>query len=219
MKNEPSGHLTRRMETMKITRWLLALGVASAACSNATDSGQVVAPPGSLNYLRLAPTAPTLCSNTVTFDAIKGTRVEGALVFPEPGDDCNGSTEDFVRLRIDAQSLLEMPDGTPINDGDHVTITMTWVGGDSIMVELEPTGLVFDPKHPARLKIEYDEASDDLNHDGNVDQADDDIEQELGMWRQAAPGDDFVLIGTIKLEDENEIEAKLNGFSRYAIAY
>lgn len=204
---------------MKISPWLLALGLVSAACSNATDGGQVVSPPGSLNYLRLAAAAPALCSNTVTFDAIKGTDVEGALVFPEPGDDCNGSTEDFVRLRIDAQSLLEMPDGTPINDGDHVTITMTWVGGDSIMVELEPTGLVFNPSKPARLKIEYDEASDDLDHDGDVDSEDDDIEQELGMWRQAAPGDDFVLIGTVKIEDENEIEAKLNGFSRYAIAY
>ena len=204
---------------MKISRWLLALGVASAACSSATDSGQVVSPPDNLTYLRLATTAPPLCSNTVTFDAVKGTSVEAALVFPEPGDDCNGSTEDFVRLKIDAQSLLEMPDGTPINDGDHVTITMTWVGGDSIMVELEPTGLVFNPAKPAELKIEYGEASDDLNHDGTVDQEDDDIEQELGMWRQEHPGDDFVLIGSVKVEDANEIEAKLNGFSRYAIAY
>jgi len=29
----------------------------------------------------------------------------------------------------------------------------------------------------------------------------------------------IVLIGSIKLEDTNEFEAELNGFSRYAIAY
>ncbi|HSR93190.1 MAG TPA: hypothetical protein VLK88_17920, partial [Gemmatimonadales bacterium] len=72
---------------------------------------------------------------------------------------------------------------------------------------------------PARLKIEYGEASDDLNHNGTVDSEDQIIEQELGLWRQETPADSFVLIGSIKLEDTNEFEADLNGFSRYAIAY
>jgi len=157
----------------------------------------------------------------VTFDATKGIDVEAALQFPEPGEpaDCSGGTEDFVRLRIDKESLLELPDGTPLNDGDVVTITMTWVGADSIMVQLEPTGLKFNPAKPAELKIEYGEASDDLDHNGTVDAEDEMIEQELGLWRQATLADPFVLIGSIKLEDTNEFEAELNGFSRYAIAY
>jgi len=157
----------------------------------------------------------------VTFDAVKGVEVDTALQFPEPGEpaDCSGGTEDFVRLRIDKESLLELPNGTPLNDGDVVSITMTWVGGDSIMVQLEPTGLKFNPAKPAELKIEYDEASDDLDHNGTVDSEDDEIEQELGLWRQATPADSFELIGSVKLEDQNEFEAELNGFSRYAIAY
>jgi hypothetical protein len=52
-----------------------------------------------------------------------------------------------------------------------------------------------------------------------VDSGDEIIEQELGLWRQATLADPFVLIGSIKLEDQNEFEAELTGFSRYAIAY
>ncbi len=191
-------------------------------CSSSTDSGgSTTRPPSELNFLQLAPTAPALCSNSVTFDATKGVDVEASLQFPEPGEpaDCSGGTEDFARLRIDKETLLELPDGTPLNDGDVVTITMTWVGGDSIMVQLEPTGLKFNPAKPAELKVEYSEASDDLNHNGTVDSEDAAIEQELGLWRQATLADPFVLIGSIKLEDVNEFEADLNGFSRYAIAY
>jgi hypothetical protein len=191
-------------------------------CSSSTDDDSgTTKPPSGLNFLTFAPTAPALCNNSVTFDATKGVDVEAALEFPEPGEpaDCSGGTEDFVRLRIDKESLLELPDGTPLNDGDVVSITMTWVGGDSIMVQLEPTGLKFNPAKPAELKIEYGEASDDLDHNGTVDSEDDAIEQELGLWRQATLADPFELIGSIKLEDTNEFEAELNGFSRYAIAY
>jgi len=203
----------------------LTTAIAAAlviGCSSSTDGGGgTTKPPSDLNFLRFAPTAPALCSNSVTFDATKGVDVEAALQFPEPGHpaDCSGGTEDFVRLRIDKESLLELPDGTPLNDGDVVSITMTWVGGDSIMVQLEPTGLKFNPAKPAELKIEYGEASDDLNHNGTVDAEDDAIEQELGLWRQATLADPFELIGAIKLENTNEFEAELNGFSRYAIAY
>jgi hypothetical protein len=209
---------------MKPTAYLVPVIVAalSIGCSSSMDSGTgTTKQPSDLTFLTLAPTAPALCSNSVTFEATKGVDVEAALKFPEPGEpaDCSGGTEDFVRLRIDKESLLELPNGTPLQDGDKVTITITWVGGDSIMVQLEPTGLKFNPAKPAELKIEYGEASDDLDHNGSVDSADELIEQEIGLWRQATLADPFVLIGSIKLEDQNEFEAELNGFSRYAIAY
>jgi hypothetical protein len=56
-------------------------------CSSSTDSGgSTTKPPSELNFLTLAPTAPALCSNSVTFDATKGVDVEAALEFPEPGE-------------------------------------------------------------------------------------------------------------------------------------
>jgi hypothetical protein len=44
--------------------------------------GSTTKPPSELNFLMLAPTAPALCSNSVTFDATKGVDVEAALQFP-----------------------------------------------------------------------------------------------------------------------------------------
>jgi len=208
---------------MRISRLLplTALVAALAACadSNSGDGGGNTVPPDQLTFIRLAATAPDLCADTVRFWAQRGTGIEGALVFPEPGDDCNGSTEDFVRLKLDAQSLRAYPDGTPFQPGDSVLITLAWVGNDSILVHLEPTGLLFDPAHPAELKIEYAETGGDLDDDGDVDGDDDSIEQRIDIWRQPTLVDDYTRVGTAKFEDTDEIEAKLNGFSRYALAY
>lgn len=200
---------------------LTALVAAMAACadSNSGDGGGNTVPPGQLRFIRLPATAPTLCADTVRFWAKRGVGIEGALVFPEPGDDCNGSTEDFVRLKLDSQSLLKYPDGTPFQAGDSVLITLAWVGNDSILVHLEPTGLLFDPAHPAELKIEYVHVNGDFDDDGDVDADDDAIEHQIDIWRQPTLVDNYTKVGTAKFEDTDEIEARLNGFSRYALAY
>ena len=206
----------------RIRRFLFAAALVAAytACSDSTgggDGGRT-----DLTFLRLTDTAPPLCSSTVSAWFKKdpaGQDSTIALVFPEAGSTCAGSTHDFLRLKLKPLSLQRWPDSTLISNGDSVLITVTWLGNDSILFDLQPTGLIFDPANPAELKIEYDEASDDLNHDGQVDGTDDTIERELDIWRQERPGDPYVRVGTAKAEETNEIEAKLNGFSRYAIAY
>lgn len=198
-----------------------ALLTGALACSSTTASNNQPVPADSLTFLRLAPTAPQLCADTVRALFTKGQGQEIALEFPQSGNlsDCPGNTEDFVRLKLDGQSLLNYPDGTPFQNGDTVTITLAWVGSDSILFHLEPTGLTFDPGHEAELKIEYDEAGSDLNQDGQTNAQDDQIEQEIDIWRQPTLADPYTKVGTAKIEDVNEIEAKLTGFSRYAIAY
>lgn len=199
------------------------LVLAGTACSNSTGGGDGGTPPGNLTFLQLASGAPQLCNSSDSAWVIKdsnATEQQLALRFPESGSDCSGSTQDFLRLTIKGSSLLRHPDGTLIADGDSVHVVVTWVGSDSILFDLQPTGLQFDPfADPAKLKIEYGECGPDLNHDNTVDAKDDDIERQLDIWRQERSGDDFVRVGTAHSEDDNEIEAKLNGFSRYAIAY
>lgn len=197
-----------------------ALIAAHTACSDSTGGGG--GGRTDLTFLRLAATAPPLCSSTVSAWFKKdpaGQDSTIALVFPEAGSTCAGSTHDFLRLKLKPLSLQRWPDSTLISNGDSVLITVTWVGSDSILFDLQPTGLIFNPLNPAELRIEYGEASDDLDHDGTVDAEDDAIENELDMWRQERLGDPYVRVGTAKAEDLNEIEADLNGFSRYAIAY
>jgi hypothetical protein len=194
--------------------------VLALACSDSTSSDDGgTKPPSQLNFLTLAPTAPALCETSISFWAFRGLGADTALQFPEAGHTCQESREDFLELKLDAASLLAYPDGTPFQFGDSVLITMSWVGSDSILFHLEPTGLIFDPGHPAELKIDYSEAGTDLDDDGDTDVEDDDIERRLDIWRQPTLADDYAKVGVAKFEDIDEIEAKLNGFSRYAIAY
>lgn len=195
-----------------------ALAVAAAGCAESTGNGGGT----SLNFLQLDASAPALCNDSAGAWFIKdssGAEQELALTFPETGSTCAGSTHDFLRLRIKGSSLQRHPDSTLIDNGDSVFISVKWVGSDSILFDLQPTGLLFDHLDPAELKIEYNECGPDLNHDGHNDGEDNDIEQRLDIWRQERPGFPFVRVGTARSEENNEIEAKLNGFSRYAIAY
>jgi hypothetical protein len=208
-----------------IRRFLFAAALVAAytACSDSTGGGG--GGRTNLTFLRLAATAPPLCADSTGAKFGKdpnGQDQEIALVFPvsgNPADCASGPTEDFLRLKLKPTSLLRYPDGNLVANGDSIFIYVKWVGNDSILFHLEPSGLLFNPSEPAVLKIEYGEASEDLNHDGRIDTEDGTIEHELDIWRQEHPGDPFVRVGTAKAEDSNEIEATLNGFSRYAIAY
>ena len=208
-------------------RWTLlaAAAVLAAVCADSTTSSGGGTPPSALSYLRLAPTAPPLCADSAGAWFVKdpnGQDQEIALQFPESGNlaDCaTGSKKDFLRLKLPKLSLQRRPDGTLISNGDSVFVSARWVGNDSILFDLRPSGLLFDPAVPAVLKIEYGEAGPDFNEDGVVDGEDDVVEYKLDVWRQERPGDPFFRVGTGKIEDQNEIEAKLNGFSRFALAY
>ena len=138
--------------------------------------------------LRLPLTAPQLCADSVGawfHKRASGGPEEIALQFEEEDGGCGGGeTEDFLRLRLARNSLATMPDGTPINVGDSVFISVKWVGSDSVLFEMKPSGLTFASNGKARLKIEYGECDGDFNDDGQHDNHDDDIEQELGIWRR-----------------------------------
>ena len=135
--------------------------VLLAGCSDSTGGGTIIVPPGNLNYLHVASTAPPLCADSVGEWFVKnpsGSDHELALTFPENGDSLNcasGNTEDFIRLKVDKDGLSERPDGSAIADGDSVFISIVWVGGDSVLFHLTPTGLAFDPAKPTELKISF----------------------------------------------------------------
>lgn len=208
-------------------QWVLmaAAAVTVAACSDSSNSSDGGTPGSGLSVIRFAPATPPLCEDSVGAYFKKdpnGQDQELVLRFPETGNlsDCAiDKTEDFARLTLKPLSLLRTPDSTLISTGDSVFISMRWVGNDSILVDLQPSGLLFDPANPAKLKIEYGKAGPDLNEDGDVDSADTLAEHKLDMWRQEKVGDPFFRVGTAKSEDINEVEARLNGFSRYALAY
>ena len=197
-----------------------ALGVAACGDDSSDTPGPddpgATRPPEELSILRLAADAPPLFENSVTFWAVRGQDREGRLYFSD-GQGQRG--QEYLRLRIGSSSLLARPDGTPIAAGDSVQITVTVVDPTQILFQLAPEGLTFSSTSPAELDIKYDEAGDDLNDDGSVDGEDDQVESQLGVWRQATVDQPFVRLGSAVIGDLREIEAELTSFSRYAIAY
>jgi hypothetical protein len=193
---------TWRSESMSLRR-LMALPLALAlACSDSggpDDGGDdTVKPPSDLTILRLAEGSPSLFSTEVSFYAVRGENREGEISFVDdehPGE----PGEKYLELRVDAEALSARPDGTPIGDGDSVLITV--------------------PSRPAELRIHYNHADDDLDEDGDVDVDDETLELTIGIWRQENDGDPFERLGSLLVDNLEEVEAELGGFSRYALAY
>jgi hypothetical protein len=194
----------------------LAASVLSCSDSGEPNGNDSTRPPSELTVLRLSQDSPPLLNPEVSFYAVRGQNREARIFF----DDGQGREGDeYLRLRLNAASLLAYPDGTEFADGDSVLITIRVVDPSRTLFELEPSGLQLNPQDPAELRIRYQKVDGDLNGDGKVDVADVELEVTLAIWRQETPGDPFVRLGTILLDNLDEAEAALEGFSRYALAY
>ncbi len=200
---------------------LLAMPLLLSACGDGapTSPGPVPVPEAQLTFLRQAPSAPPLLTTDTTVIATKGQDLEVRLFYAPPPGSGSATGEEFLRLKIEEQTLLRYPashprQGTLFQDGDTVSIRIQ-VAPEDIIATLEPNGLLFNPNEPARLKLRYAEADDDIDNDGDPDP---ELEVEIDMWRQENPGDPWFRIGTVKSEALDEVEAELFGFSRYALA-
>lgn len=203
---------------MRARLLVAAFAALTLACSDSggPNDNEPSKPPSELNILRLSDTSPPLLNPVVSFYAVRGEDSEARIFFD---DGQGGQGEEYLRLKLDDASLLTYPDGTEFVEGDSVLITIRVVDPAQTLFELDPSGLKFSPDDPAELKIRYQEADDDLNGDGEVDVDDIELELTLAIWRQESPGDPFVRLGTVLLDDIDEVETTLEGFSRYALAY
>ena len=203
-------------------RRLLALPLAlTLACSDSGgpgDDDDSVKPPSELTVLRLGESSPPLFDPVVSFWAVRGEDREVEISFVDD-EDPNQPGEEYLELEVDADALQARPDGTPIAEGDSVLITVRVVDPARLLFEFQPAGLTFNPARPAELKIHYNHADDDLDEDGDVDLEDESLELTIAIWRQENDGDPFERLGSLLIDDLEEIDAELEGFSRYALAY
>jgi hypothetical protein len=195
---------------------LAACAGAAASCSDSSSPPDDSRPGNELNVIHVSPNSTPLFNTTVSFYAKRGENREGSLSFQ---DASGGEGEEYVRLRIDANTLLANPNGMPILPGDSVLVTLRVVDPTEMLFDLQPSGLTFNPAEPARLKIHYDHAGGDLNDDGVSDSRDDSIERTLAIWKQENLTDPFVRLTSVLTIETDEAEAQLTGFSRYALAY
>ena len=205
---------------MPLRRMIILPLALILACSDSGGPGDDdnEKPPSELTILRLSEQSPPLFNPEASFWAVRGDNREVEISFVD--DENPGQPgEEYLELEVDAEALLAYPDGTPFVEGDSVLITVRVVDPDRLLFEFEPAGLTFRPERPAELKIHYDHADDDLDEDGDVDLDDESLELTLAVWRQENDGDPFVRLGSLLIDDLEEIDAELEGFSRYALAY
>ena len=195
---------------------LALLFAGMAGCSSDSNDPGDSTPSGDLNIIRLSSTSPALFNPEQSFYAVQGEDREVRISFQDAG---GAEGEEFFRLRVRPGSLQAAPGGTPIAAGDSVLITVRVVDPANILFELEPAGLTFNPSEPAELKIHYNHADPDFNDDGSVNLFDDQIKSQLAIWRQETANDPFVKLGSVNVEESEEINADILGFTRYAIAY
>lgn len=151
-----------------------------------------------------------------SFWAVAGEHRELVLRYEpdEPGEEA----EEFLELDVPANALLRRPDGTAFEEGDSIRITVRVDDAARFLFRFEPSGLVFDPDHAAELEVTYRRAGDDLDDDGDVDDDDREFERDLRLWRQESPGDPWEPLGTLQLEELDEVEADITGFTGFALA-
>lgn len=180
---------------------------AFAACDDdsTTDPGPVVVDEADLIFVPRAATAPDLETMDTSFWAVSGEDRELEIRFQGQGGP--GTGKKFLEFEVEEETLLRRPDGTAFAAGDSIEIFVS-IDPELFLASFEPSGLEFSPTEPARLELTYDEAEDELLQ----------RESEFDLWRQEAPGQDWVLVGTVQLEDFDEIEASLLSFTRYALA-
>ncbi|MEP6474670.1 MAG: hypothetical protein ABJC74_13170 [Gemmatimonadota bacterium] len=205
-----------RLRNIVLTAGAVALVVLGLACSDSSGPGNQIRPPAELRVVQLPVTHPPFLADSVTFIAVKGQNTQASIYF---ADEEGGQGDEYLRLQLNGHSLKAYPDGTPMVDGDSVRITLRVVDSDSILFQFEPSGLAFDSAHPAKLKIRFAQCGGDYNDDGHVGQDDAAILAELAIWRQPLLSDPYTRLGSVRVDDDEGVEADLTGFSRYALAY
>lgn len=194
---------------MKKTMVWLALAALTVGCDeDPMPPGGGPVPEDELTFVRFAE-GVTLPVRDTSFVVTAGESFELRL-FTTDGDE-------FFEFDLEDESLLRRPDGSPFSEGDTITIHLT-IPGEAFIFRFEPSGLVFDPAAPARIEIEYDIADDDFDDDGDVDEDDEEFEGEFALWQQESPGDPWVRLGSVQVEELDEIEAEIHGFTGFALA-
>ena len=179
--------------------------VSLVGCGDPSSSGPVTKPEAELEFVPVRATAPALETTDTSFWAVKGQERELGIRFQGQGGPGTGSK--FLEFKVSDNSLLRWPDGTLFQDGDSVEIHVT-VDAGLYVVDFEPAGLRFNPSEPAELELDYGEADEDfLVREGEFD-----------AWRQEISNQPWELIDSVQLEDLDEVEILLLGFTRYALA-
>ena len=169
------------------------------------------------NFLNASPTAPTIANPVVAFWAKKGVDQYLRMYYhARPGH--NDSTT-FMIFRVRPKSLNTRADGSALASGDSLLITATLVDAVHLKVDFQPAGLQFSASDPAVLRFNFAETVRDLNGDGVVNFLDYAIQRTFRIWCRETLLDPWQPLPSLVVDDVNEVQANIGGFTGYAAAY
>jgi hypothetical protein len=178
----------------------------TASSGTAADTAEVTVTPAvqgaALAFVRLASTAPEPETRDTSFWAVSGRGGELEIRFA--GED----GERFLRFKVGGDALLTYPDGRSFTEGDSVQIRVRLDEEARFVFDFQPSGLRFDPEHPAELEVRYAEA----------DPEDVDLPDELFLWKQEQPDSPWLRLATVRVKDAKEVRAQITGFTGFALA-
>lgn len=197
---------------------ILALAAAGCGDDDVTGPDASGVPEAQLTFVQPSDTAPPLLTTDTSVVATRGEELDVEIFYEDP-DDPGQRGDRFLRFQLDEESLLRYPDDHPMaganfGPGDTVTIRIR-VSTDTLLADFGPDGLRFDRDEPAELRIRYAEGDRDTDDDGEDEE---DFEDEVDLWRQEAPGEEWFRVGRLKDFEADEIEADLDSFTRFAAA-
>lgn len=221
--------------TTALTAALLASAVAVTACSDDSPlspggsggSSDETASTSELTFLTQSPDAPRLLLQDddgdgfrdTTFVATRGQDTEVEVFYEDP-DNSGQRGDRFLEFELEEESLLRYPDDHPMNGaefgpGDTITITFE-LRGDTLAADFQPSGLEFNPDEPAELEMRWTNADEDTDDDGEDEL--DEQEDQLDLWKQEAPGEDWLRSGDVKDLERDRLRAFVESFTRWAVA-
>ncbi len=193
-----------------------ALLLGLAACDDDSPTDPMVVPEENVGFVTLRPEdnlefvtlrvdAPPLATTDTSFWAVAGQFQQ--LIIRQQPEQPGEEGDQFLTFELRPETLFRRPDGTFFQPGDSIRIQVT-IDTNRVLADFRPSGLEFNPDEQARLKIDYYHADSEFLV----------VEAELDLWRQERPGELWTRLGTVQVEDRDEIETKLLGFTRYALA-
>jgi hypothetical protein len=192
--------------------------VVSTACNDSTAPADSASrAPTDLRLLSAPPGTPPLVTTQVSFYAVKG-KTAGADIWYHAASGRTDSLK-FLEFRVGVGSLDKRPDGSVIAPGDSVLITVTVADPTHFLLDFQPSGLTFSATDQPTLKVSFAACGADLNYDGKVDAADQAILDALSFWRQEAPFQPWLKVGSTVNQTVREVNAQLGGFTGYAIEF
>lgn len=124
----------------------------------------------------------------------------------------------FLEFRVGPNALLLKPGGQPFFPGDSVLITVQADPQQRFIFTFEPSGLTFSPITPAELRIRYDRADRDIDHDGDTDAKDSQLLLQLQVWQRQSIGLPWLPVPTLRIENSSEVRGTVTHFTSFALA-